>query len=73
MLLRTVPAGGRAAGPDPGRIGQALRHRGTRDMTERGVTTDPLRIDMLAADSRRGAIRYGLFDLLTSGAPHGPA
>lgn len=32
----------------------------------RNFETDPLRIDILAAESCRGAILYGLFDLLTS-------
>lgn len=32
----------------------------------RDFTKDPLRIDMLAADSCRGAILYGIYDLLTS-------
>ncbi len=32
----------------------------------RDFTTDPLRIDLLAADSCRGAILYGLYDLLQS-------
>ena len=32
----------------------------------RDFTTDPLRVDILAADSCRGAILYGLYDLLSS-------
>lgn len=32
----------------------------------RDFTTDPLRVDILAAESCRGAILYGLYDLLTS-------
>lgn len=32
----------------------------------RDFTTDPLRIDVLAAESCRGAILYGLYDLLSS-------
>ncbi|PWJ17466.1 GlxA family transcriptional regulator [Jannaschia seohaensis] len=35
-------------------------------MVLRDFEADPLRIDVLAADSCRGAILYGLFDLLTS-------
>ncbi len=35
-------------------------------MTTRDFTTNPLRIDVLAAESCRGAILYGLYDLLTS-------
>ncbi len=35
-------------------------------MTTRDFTTDPLRIDVLSAESCRGAILYGLYDLLTS-------
>ncbi len=35
-------------------------------MTARDFTHDPLRIDVLAAESCRGAILYGLYDLLTS-------
>ena len=34
--------------------------------TARDFTTDPLRIDILAAESCRGAILYGLYDLLAS-------
>lgn len=32
----------------------------------RDLTADPLRVDILAAESCRGAILYGLYDLLTS-------
>jgi transcriptional regulator GlxA family with amidase domain len=35
-------------------------------MYNRDFTADPLRIDVLAAESCRGAILYGLYDLLTS-------
>ena len=35
-------------------------------MATRDFTADPLRIDVLAAESCRGAILYGLYDLLTS-------
>ncbi|OSQ52438.1 hypothetical protein MGEO_03380 [Marivita geojedonensis] len=35
-------------------------------MNARDFTVDPLRIDVLAAESCRGAILYGLYDLLTS-------
>jgi len=35
-------------------------------MGVRDFTTDPLRVDVLAADSCRGAILYGIYDLLTS-------
>jgi transcriptional regulator GlxA family with amidase domain len=34
--------------------------------TDRDFTIDPLRVDILAADSCRGAILYGLYDLLAS-------
>jgi transcriptional regulator GlxA family with amidase domain len=35
-------------------------------MMARDFTTDPLRVDILAADSCRGAILYGLYDVLSS-------
>lgn len=35
-------------------------------MSMRDFTADPLRIDVLAAENCRGAILYGLYDLLTS-------
>lgn len=35
-------------------------------LMSRDFTSDPLRIDVLAAESCRGAILYGLYDLLTS-------
>ncbi|MDG4647912.1 helix-turn-helix domain-containing protein [Roseibacterium sp. SDUM158017] len=35
-------------------------------MKMRDFTADPLRVDVLAAESCRGAILYGLYDLLTS-------
>lgn len=35
-------------------------------MEVRDFTADPLRVDVLAAESCRGAILYGLYDLLTS-------
>lgn len=35
-------------------------------MAYRDFTTEPLRVDVLAAESCRGAILYGIYDLLTS-------